>query len=104
VQSSLGTVQGVQSAESQLNDYIKTLNAAGGAQGMGGGLLAELSGALTGGNAHAVKAQQQQLEATLQQALGHSVNLPGLTSTQSAANGILGQIQSQLGSYGGGSY
>lgn len=104
VAQSLGTVQGVQSAEAQLNDYIKTLNAAGGAQGMGGGLLSELSGVLTGGNAHAAHIQQQQLEATLERTLGHPVNLPGLTSTQSAANSILGQIQSQLGSYGGNSY
>lgn len=101
IQDYLNNQQKLQNASAQVNDYIHSINAAGGAQGMAGGLLSQLGGAITGGPAHAAELQRAQLEQTLAQALGHPVSLPGMTMTQGGANSVLGQLQSGLMSASG---
>jgi hypothetical protein len=101
IQAYLNSQQQLKNSGSQVNDYINTLNQAGGAQGGPGGLLAQLGGIFTGGPARAAEMQKAQLEASLSQALGHQVSLPGLTMNQGGANSVLAQLQSGLGAASG---
>lgn len=86
-------------AQKQLNDYINLLNQAGGAQGGIGGLLTLLGSKITGGPASQLEAERQQIAQSLSKLTGGPVNLPGITSNQEAANSVLSQLQSQIGSY-----
>jgi hypothetical protein len=98
---SLNTLQGANTAQSQLESLIKGYNEAGGAQGPIGGLLSQLGGLITGGPAKTYQNQADQLSQTLQQTLGHPVTLPSLTMNQDAANNVLSQLQAVLQSTGG---
>lgn len=87
-------------AKQALQQYLQTLQAAGGPQGPVGGLLEQISGAITGGPAAQVGAQQKALQALLQQAGATGVTVPGLQSNAGGLGTSVGQAQGVLGALG----
>lgn len=103
IQALQPTLQKATTANTALQSLEDTYNQAGGGQGLAGGLLSKLGGALTGGPASLYGQQQQQLQQTLA-SLGIPISaLPGLTSTAPAAQQGFGTVQDIINSLGGGS-
>lgn len=98
----LKTLNGINSAQSQLASLVDLYNKAGGAQGPIGGILAKLGGALTGSPAASYDGQADQLVKEISGITGTQINAPSLTMNKTAANGVLAQLQAALAAYGGG--
>lgn len=100
VLAAIGKLQGGVGAQSQIPALIQAYNAAGGAQGAAGGLLANLGGAITGGPAAQYQARADALQKSIQEATGQNVQLPGLGMNQEAANSAIQQLLAVLQSSG----
>ena len=87
-------------AKNALDQYQQTLQQAGGPAGPLGGLLEGIGGAITGGPASRLGAEQKAAQAALQTAGAGSVQLPGLMSNQAGAQAGIGQAQSILSALG----
>lgn len=94
-------VQKATTANAALQHLEQTYGQAGGGQGLLGGLLARLGGAITGGPASVYGGQQEQLNKQLQ-ALGISTPLPQLTNNAEGAQAGFSTLQSIINSLGGG--
>lgn len=91
--------QAINAAQSALTQYQGTLGAAGGGQGLIGGLLARLGGVM-GGPAAQVGPQAQSAEQALAAAGVPGVQLPGLTSTGAGVQAGIAQPQGVLSALG----
>jgi hypothetical protein len=90
------SVQKAQTAEAQLPALAQSFQAAGGAQGPLGGLLAKIGSAFGGGETAKYTAQQKEVMSLLQ-SLGISpANVPSITESPQAAQAGLSQIQGGL--------
>lgn len=94
-------IQKATTANAALQQLEHTYNEAGGGQGLIGGLMARLGGALTGGPASVYGGQQEQLNKQLQ-ALGISTPLPQLTNNAAGAQAGFDTLQAIINSLGGG--
>lgn len=103
VQSLLtGPMQKANTANAALSSAENAFNMAGGGQGLIGGLLGKVGGALTGGPAGTYDASRQQLIAQLQ-ALGLPTGaVPEITNTPGAANVQWQALQNLINSVTGG--
>lgn len=94
------TMQGVQTASSQLGPLMEQFYNAGGAQGGFLGRARGLADMLTGGPAAAYGRQAQQLGGQISNLTGAPVTLPSISQTPTAAQGTLDQLLAALQSYG----
>jgi hypothetical protein len=103
VQQALGNIQKQNVGESALQGATGAFNQAGGAQGLGGGLLTSLSGLIPGTAANKYMQEQGQAQGAIGAATGlpgGSIPLPSLLSTPGVAGQNLDQSQSLLSSLG----
>jgi len=100
VSDAMKTFQGLNTAQSQVSGLQKLFNEAGGAQGPIGGLLAQLTGAITGGPAQLYNKQREALQQSLAQQ-GITAPLPTLGMNQQAADAALAQVLQALRGAGG---
>lgn len=96
------TLQRQELAAPVINNLLETYGGAGGAQGMGGGLLSRLTGLIPGTPANTFQRQQSASAASLAQILGISPEqaqamFPQLMQTPGAAAPQVGGLQSILG-------
>jgi hypothetical protein len=97
-----GPLQHAGSANAALSSAENAFSGAGGGQGLIGGLLGKVGGAVTGGPASAYDAQRQQLIAQLT-ALGLPTSaVPQITNTPEAAASQWQALQSMINSVTGG--
>lgn len=102
IQSTIPAIQKATAAQAALRGLEGTFQQAGGGQGLFGGLLSRLGGALTGGPAQLYSQQAADLGKQLN-ALGVPItSLPQLTNTTPAAQSGFGTIQDIINSLGGG--
>lgn len=101
VQQTLDPLQKAATAQAALNALEQTYAQAGGGQGLVGGLLARLGGAITGGPSVTYEQQAGNLQDQLTK-MGIPVSaLPQLTSNQAGAQAGFGNIQAIIDSLGG---
>lgn len=98
--AAIGKLQGGVGAQSQIPELIQAYNAAGGAQGAAGGLLANLGGMLTGGPAAQYQQRADALQKSIMDSTGQNVTLPSLGMNQQAANSVIQQLLAVLQSSG----
>jgi len=89
-------VQKAETAEAQLPALAQSFQAAGGAQGPLGGLLAKIGSAFGGGETSKYTAQQKELMSLLQSLGISTANVPSITESPQAAQAGLSQIQGGL--------
>jgi len=94
-------IQKATTANAALQQLEQTYSQAGGGQGLLGGLMARLGGAITGGPASVYGGQEEQLNKQLQ-ALGISTPVPQLTNNQPGAQAGFSTLQAIINSLGGG--
>lgn len=100
VTQALSTLQGLNTAQSQMAGLSKLYNEAGGAQGPVGGILAHIGGLVTGGPAAQYEKESQALQDALAKQ-GITAPLPSLNMNQASANSALAQITAALQGAGG---
>lgn len=101
LQSATGPIQKAQTAEAALGSTEQAFNQAGAGQGLVGGLLSKLGGAITGGPTKTYAAQRAQL-ATVLTSLGiPSSAIPDVTATGPAAEAQWQTLANIVGSLGG---